>query len=119
LRHTWGKKLLINTILKEKLIERGIPELGPIVTMSSFQAVGMLIVQPQSQAPKMFKHFIFAFQEENPRVMRIVINDDKNIPLAAMERTREGPTVSIWSNCPGCSVITVLIKEWDAVIILP
>jgi hypothetical protein len=28
------------------------------------------------------KHFILAFQEEDPRIMRIVINDDKNIPLA-------------------------------------
>jgi hypothetical protein len=55
LRHTRGRKLLINTMLKAKLIERGIPELGPIVTMNSFQAVGMLIVQPQSQASKVFK----------------------------------------------------------------
>jgi hypothetical protein len=31
-----GKKLLINTMLKAKLIERGIPELGLIVTMNSF-----------------------------------------------------------------------------------
>jgi hypothetical protein len=29
------------------------------------------------------KHFILAFEEENPRVMRIVINDDKNVPLAS------------------------------------
>jgi hypothetical protein len=36
----WGRKLLINTMLKAKLIERGIPELSPIVTMNSFQAVG-------------------------------------------------------------------------------
>jgi hypothetical protein len=79
----WDRKLLINTIIKVKLIERGIPELGPIVTMNSFQAVGMLIVQPQSQAPKVFKHFILTFQEENPRVMTIVINNDKNIPLIA------------------------------------
>jgi hypothetical protein len=43
----WGRKLLINTMLKAKLIERGIPELGHIVTTNSFQAVGMLIVQPQ------------------------------------------------------------------------
>jgi hypothetical protein len=28
------------------------------------------------------KHFILAPEEENPRVMRIVINDGKNIPLA-------------------------------------
>jgi hypothetical protein len=48
----------------------------------AFQEVGILIVQPQSQAPKVFKHFILAFEEENPRVMRIIINDDKNIPLA-------------------------------------
>jgi hypothetical protein len=41
----------------------------------------MLTVQPQSQAPKLLKHFILAFQEENLRVTRIVINDDKNIPL--------------------------------------
>jgi hypothetical protein len=68
-------------MLKAKLIERGIPELVPIVTVNSFQAVGMLIVQPQSQAPKVFKHFILTFQEENPRVTRVVINDDKNIPL--------------------------------------
>jgi hypothetical protein len=48
----WGKKLPINTILKAKLIERGILELGPIATANSFQTVGMLIVQPQSQALK-------------------------------------------------------------------
>jgi hypothetical protein len=59
----WGRKLLINTMLKVKLIERGIPELGPIVTANSFQAVGILIVQPQSQALKVLKHFILAFQE--------------------------------------------------------
>jgi hypothetical protein len=74
--------LLIHTILKAKLIEIGIPELSPIITVNSFQVVGILIDQPQSQAPKVFKHFILAFQEENPRVRRIVINDDKNIPLA-------------------------------------
>jgi hypothetical protein len=41
LRHTWGRKLLINTMLKAKLIKRGIPELSPIVTANSCQAVGM------------------------------------------------------------------------------
>jgi hypothetical protein len=82
LRHTHGRKLLINTMLKAKLVERGIPKLGPIVTVNSFQGVGMLIVQSQSQTPKVFKHFILTFQEENSRVTRIIINDDKNIPLA-------------------------------------
>jgi hypothetical protein len=77
----WGKKLLINTMLKAKLIKRGIPELGPIVTANGFKAVGMLIVQPQSQALKVPKHFTLAVLEENLRVMRIVINNDKNIPL--------------------------------------
>jgi hypothetical protein len=72
-------------MLLTKLVERGIPELYPIVTMNGFQAVGMLIVQPQSQAPKVLKHFILALQEENSRVMRIVINDDKNVPLASHE----------------------------------
>jgi hypothetical protein len=70
-------------MLKAKLIEGGIPELDPIVTANGFQAIAMLIVQSQSQAPKVLKHFILAFQKENPRVMRIVINDDKNIPLAS------------------------------------
>jgi hypothetical protein len=51
--------------------------------MNIFQAVVMLIVQPQSQAPNMIKHFILALQEENPRVMRIVVNDDNNISLAS------------------------------------
>jgi hypothetical protein len=69
-------------MLKAKLIKRGIFELSPIVTANVFQVVGMLIVQPQSQAPKVLKHFILAFQEENPRVTRVMINDDKNIPLA-------------------------------------
>jgi hypothetical protein len=82
LRHTQGRELLINTMLKTKLIEISIPEFGPFVTMNSFQVVGMLIVQPQGQALKLFEHFILAFQEENPRVTRIVINDDKNIPFA-------------------------------------
>jgi hypothetical protein len=47
LRNTRGRELLINTVLKAKMIKRGIPELGPIVTANGFQAVGMLIVQPQ------------------------------------------------------------------------
>jgi hypothetical protein len=60
LRNTQGRKLLINTMLKAKLIKRDIPELSPIVTASGFQAVGVLIVQPQGQAPKVLKHFILA-----------------------------------------------------------
>jgi hypothetical protein len=70
-------------MLKAKLTERGIHELGPVVTANSFQAVGMLIVQPQSQAPKVLKHFILTFQEENLRVMRIIINNDKNVPFVS------------------------------------
>jgi hypothetical protein len=70
-------------MLKRKLIKRGISELNPIITVNDFQAVEMLIVQPQSQAPKVLKHFILALQE-NPRVMRVVINDDKNVPLASL-----------------------------------
>jgi hypothetical protein len=70
-------------MLKAKLIERDIHKLGPIVIANSFQAVGMLIGQSQSQALKVLKHFILAFQEQNPRVTRIVINDDKNISLAS------------------------------------
>jgi hypothetical protein len=41
------------------------------------------IVQPQSQALEVLKHFILALQEENPTVTRIVINNDKNIPVAS------------------------------------
>jgi hypothetical protein len=58
LRNAWGRKLLINTMLKAKLIKRGIFELSLIVTANSFQAVGMLIVQPQSQVSNVLKHFI-------------------------------------------------------------
>jgi hypothetical protein len=39
--------------------------------------------------------------------------------LPPMEQTREGPTVSIWSNYPECSIITVLTGEWEVAIILP
>jgi hypothetical protein len=85
-----GRKLMINIMLKAKLIERSIPKLGPIITVNSFQAVGMLSVQPQRQGPKVFKHFILAFQEENPRVMRIVINDDKNMLLASYGANLKG-----------------------------
>jgi hypothetical protein len=108
LRNARGGKLLINAMLKAELIKRGISELSPIVTANGFQAVGMLIIQPQSQELKVFKYLIFALQEENPRVTRVVINNDKNIPLAQS-----------WSNCLGCSVITLLTKEWKASIILP
>jgi hypothetical protein len=72
-----GQKLLINTMLKGKLIERDIAELSLIVTANDFQVVGMLIVQPQRQALKVLKHFILTFQEENPRVTRIVINESE------------------------------------------
>jgi hypothetical protein len=78
-----GGKLLINTMLKTKLIKRGISELSLIVTVNDSQAVGMLIVQPHSQPLKVLKHFILTFQEENPRVPRIIVNDDKNVPLAS------------------------------------
>jgi hypothetical protein len=64
-------------MLKTKLVQGGISEL------SHFQAVGILIVQPQSQALKVLKHIILALQEENLRVTRVVINDDKNVPLAS------------------------------------
>jgi hypothetical protein len=83
LRNARGGKLLINPMLKTKLIKTDISELRPIVTANDFQAVGMLIVQPQSQEPKMFKNFILALQEENPKVTRLVINDDENVPLAS------------------------------------
>jgi hypothetical protein len=70
-------------MLKAKLIKRGIPKLGPIIIVNGFQAVRMLIVQPQNQAPKVLKDFILIFQEENSRVTRIVNYDDKNVPLAS------------------------------------
>jgi hypothetical protein len=70
-------------VLKKKLIERGIPEIGLIVTANGFQAVGILIIQPQSQVSKVLKHLILAFYKENPRVTRIVVNDDKDVPLAS------------------------------------
>jgi hypothetical protein len=60
LRNTWDGKLLINVMLKAKLIKRGISELSPIVTANDIQAVGMLIVQPQSQELKVLKYLIFA-----------------------------------------------------------
>jgi hypothetical protein len=85
LRNLRGGKLLFNDMLKAKLIERDIFKLSPIIIANVFQTVGMLIVQPQSQASKVLKHFILALQEENPRVTRVVVNDDKNVPLPPME----------------------------------
>jgi hypothetical protein len=58
-----GGKLMINIMLKTKLIKRDILELGLIITANGFQEVGKLIVQPQGQALKVLKHFILAFQE--------------------------------------------------------
>jgi hypothetical protein len=69
-------------MLKAKLIKRGISELSPIINVNDFQVVGMLIVQSQSQAPKVLKHFILALQKENSRITRIIINNHQNIPLA-------------------------------------
>jgi hypothetical protein len=82
LRNSLGKELLINTMLKAELIKRSIPELGAIITVNGFQAVGMFIVQPQGYALKVIKRLILSFQKENPRVLRVVINNDKNILLA-------------------------------------
>jgi hypothetical protein len=83
LRNARGRELLINPMLKAKLIKRDIFELNPIVTANSFQSVEMLIVRPQSQALKVLKQFILTLEEENPRVTRIIINDDKNVPLTS------------------------------------
>jgi hypothetical protein len=77
-------------MLKAKLIKRGIPELNLIITVNVFQAVGMLIVQPQGQALKVLKHFILTLQEENTRVTRIVIDNDKNISLATLGANPRG-----------------------------
>jgi hypothetical protein len=79
----WGGELQINTMLKAKLIKRGVPELGHIITVNDFQAIGMFVVLPQGQALKVLKHLILAFQKENPRVTRVVINNDKDIPLVS------------------------------------
>jgi hypothetical protein len=70
-------------MLKAKLIKRGISELSPIVTANDFQVVEMLIVQPQNQEPKVLKYMIFALQEENPRVTRVVVNNNKDVSLAS------------------------------------
>jgi hypothetical protein len=78
-----GRELLMNTVLKAKLIERDVPKLGLIVTVNGFQADEILIIQPQSQALKVLKHFILTVQEENPKVTRVVIDNDKDIPLAS------------------------------------
>jgi hypothetical protein len=83
LRNARGEKLLINAMLNAKLIKGGISELSPIITVNCFQVVGMLIIQPQRQAPKVIKHFILALQEENARVTRIIVNNDKDVPLAS------------------------------------
>jgi hypothetical protein len=40
-------ELLINIMLKAKLIKRGISELDPIITANGFQPVRMLIIQSQ------------------------------------------------------------------------
>jgi hypothetical protein len=61
LRNARGEKLLLNAMLRAKLTKRGISKLSPIITANSFQAVGMLIVQPQSQEPKVLKYLIFIF----------------------------------------------------------
>jgi hypothetical protein len=78
-----GRKRLINPLLKAKLIKRSISELSIIVTTNGFQAIEMLIVQPQNQEPKVLKYLIFALQEENPRVTRVVINNDRIVPLVS------------------------------------
>jgi hypothetical protein len=83
LRNAWGGKLLINPMLKVKLIKRGISKLSLIVTTNDFQAVGMLIIQPQSQELKVLKYLIFAVKEENSKVTRVVVNNDKDVPLAS------------------------------------
>jgi hypothetical protein len=77
-------------MLMAKLIKRDIPKLGPIVPVNGFQAVQMLIVHPQSQALKVLKHFILTFEEENSRVTRVVVNNDKDIPLASYATNSRG-----------------------------
>jgi hypothetical protein len=94
-------------MFKAKLIKRGISELSIIVTVNGFQAVGMLIVQPRSQAPKVLKHFILAFQKENSKVTRIVINNDKSIPLAFPLSEPEGDR-----QCPYGVTIQVAQSSW-------
>jgi hypothetical protein len=86
-------------MLKAKLIKRDISELSPIGTVNDFQAVWMIIVQPQSQELKVLKYLIFALQEKNPRVMRVAVNNEKNVPLALPwsepEKDRQCPYVVI------------------------
>jgi hypothetical protein len=78
-----SRVLYIGPMLKAKLIKGGISKLSLIVTTNDFQSVRMLIVQPQSQALKVLKYLIFALQEENPRVTRVIVNNDNDVPLAS------------------------------------
>jgi hypothetical protein len=83
LRNVQGGTLLLNAMLKAKSIKRDISELSPIITANSFQAVGMLFVQPQGQESKVLKYLIFTLQKENPRVTRVIVNNDKDVSLAS------------------------------------
>jgi hypothetical protein len=52
LRNKWSGELLINTMLKAKLIERGIPELGTIVTAMAFKQLGCSLFNLKAQLQK-------------------------------------------------------------------
>jgi hypothetical protein len=81
-------------MLKAKPIKRGISELSPIITVNSFQAVGMLIIQPQSQEPKVLKYLILALQKEKLRVTRVIINNNmgKHFSFFSNSWIQLGPT---------------------------
>jgi hypothetical protein len=50
--NTWGRELLINNMLKTKLIKRGIPKLGLILNTNGFQQLGCSLFNLKTKLQK-------------------------------------------------------------------
>jgi hypothetical protein len=72
------------------MVLQDIPGRSLDITSYKFQAIGMFTVQPQSQVLKVFKYFILSLKEENLTVTRIIIHNDKNIPLTTHRANSRG-----------------------------
>jgi hypothetical protein len=92
-RRIWTRKLVFKTQVMAKGFETRVSEFQAIVTADhSYDIFVPLVPQPQDKISKKTKRLPFLLKKEHPRIPRVVIHHNKDIPLP----TRRSHTS--WAN---------------------
>jgi hypothetical protein len=120
-RHIWTRKLVFKAQVMAKGFESRVFAFRAIITMDRSYGISVpLILQPQDKISNKTKLLPFPFKKEHPRIPRVVIHYNKDVPLTTRKSHKSWATKSIWSSSHGSSVITSVrggekkIPSWHA-----